>query len=128
MAGVVQHVGPEAAQRLTDGGQRGVVQVLYLDAAGAGRLVERPLDDADLLLGVQRPLVIGRRDHHQDAQRRGRGRGVEPAQAVRHTLPGRDLIWILRLAGIRLGVLLFHLSEVKVGAGIFSHVIPCGVL
>ena len=83
VAGVVQHVRPEAAQRLADGGQRGVVQVIDLDEAAAHRLVERPLDGADLLLGVQWPLVIGRRDHHQDAQRRGRGRGVEPTQAVR---------------------------------------------
>ena len=71
-------------------------------------------------VNVERPSLAPRQDVG--------GERITLFTPVLDTLPGRDLIGILRLAGIRVGVLPFHLGEVKIGAGFFSHVIPCGVL
>jgi len=84
VAGVVQHVGLEAAQRLSDGRQSGVVQVFDLDAASAHRLVQRGLDHADFFLGIQRLLVVRGGDDHQDAQGQRRGRRLHLPQPVGH--------------------------------------------
>ena len=83
VAGVVQHVWLEAAHRVADRVERGIVQVLRLDPACTHGLVQCLLDGADLLFAVQRPLVVGRGDHDQDAQGQCRGRRVQLGQAVR---------------------------------------------